>query len=57
MRAAEVIADEVAVAFGGEDPLHPDVRELLSDCRAQLTELKPEIEATLPNSKSGNRTT
>jgi hypothetical protein len=37
--AAEKVVDELAVDFGGEDPLQPDEREALRDARVRLEEL------------------
>ncbi len=43
LRAAEVVASEVAAELDGEDPLDPEVRGLLDACRADLLDLKDHI--------------
>ncbi len=43
LRAAEVVADEVADELDGEDPLHPEVRELLAQSRSQLLDLHKKL--------------
>ena len=44
LRAVEIVLDEVAQEFDGEDPLDPEVRILLDTCRADLLDLKERIE-------------
>lgn len=44
LRAVEIVVDEVAQEFDGEDPLDPEVRILLDKCRADLLDLEGHIE-------------
>jgi hypothetical protein len=44
LRAAEILVDEIAQEFDGEDPLPVEVRALLDECRADLCDLKKRIE-------------
>ena len=39
VRAIEIVLDEVAQDFEGEDPLRPRMREILNGTRKKLTEL------------------
>ena len=53
LRAAEVLLEEVAQEFDGEDPLLPPVREVLDKTRQDLAGLHPlldfvDVEAKLP---------
>jgi hypothetical protein len=53
LRAAETVLEEVAEAFNGEDPLLPQVREVLDKTRRDLVELHPlldfvDVEVELP---------
>jgi hypothetical protein len=53
LRAAETVLEEVAEAFDGEDPLLPQVREVLDKTRRNLVELHPllsfvDVEVELP---------
>jgi len=41
--AAEMVVDEVAAEFGGEDPLRPAERDALTDARARLEEMIKEL--------------
>jgi len=43
LRAIEIVLDEVAEEFGGEDPLQADTRALLDGCLASCKELRDEI--------------
>jgi hypothetical protein len=40
LRAAELVADEAARRFDGEDPLRPVARERLAECRRRLVGLQ-----------------
>jgi hypothetical protein len=40
LRAAEMVADEAAERFDGEDPLRPVARETLVECRRRLLDLQ-----------------
>jgi hypothetical protein len=40
LRAAEMVADEAAERFDGEDPLRPVARETLAKCRRRLLDLQ-----------------
>ncbi len=42
--ALEQVLTEIAEEVDGEDPLHPEVRELLDKCRAQLLELRDKLQ-------------
>ncbi len=44
LRAAEILVDEIAQEFDGEDPLPVDARALLDHCRGDLCDLKKRIE-------------
>jgi hypothetical protein len=53
LRAAETVLEEVAEAFDGEDPLLPQVREVLDKTRRDLVQLHPllsfvDVEVELP---------
>ena len=53
VRAAEVVLEEVAQEFDGEDPLVPAVRRILDKTRQDLIDLKPllrfvDVEVELP---------
>ena len=54
LRAVEIGVQEVAEEFGGEEPLQPDVRELLDGCLANCKELRDRmadyVEIELPES-------
>jgi hypothetical protein len=41
LRAAEMVADEGAAHFDGEDPLRPVTRKALDECRQRLLDLHP----------------
>ena len=43
LRAIEVGVQEVADEFGGEDPLQPEVRALIDECRRSCTELRDDV--------------
>lgn len=43
LRAAEIVLDEVAGEFDGEDPLEPDSRQMLVEARAELEELHSDM--------------
>jgi hypothetical protein len=45
LRAIEIGIQEVAEEFGGEDPLRPDVRELIDECLRSCTTLRDEVAA------------
>jgi hypothetical protein len=45
LRAIEISIGEVADEFDGEDPLKPDVRELLDGCLGSCRELREEMAA------------
>ena len=45
--AAEKVVDELAVEFGGEDPLQPDARNALADARVRLEKLIEETRKRL----------
>jgi len=47
LRAAEIVLDEVAREFDGEDPLEPDARKMLVEVRAELEELHGEMNERL----------
>jgi hypothetical protein len=44
LRAAEILVDEIAREFDGEDSLPVEVRALLDECRADLCDLQKRIE-------------
>ncbi len=44
LRAVEMVLDEVAEEFDGEDPLLPPVREVLGKTRQDLTELHSSLQ-------------
>ena len=44
LRAAEIVVAEAAEEFDGEDPLDPEVRLMLDACRADLLDLREQIE-------------
>jgi hypothetical protein len=53
LRAVEMVLDEVAEEFNGEDPLLPPVREVLDKTHQDLLELRPllgfvDVEVELP---------
>jgi hypothetical protein len=43
LRAAELVADEVQRELGGEDPLLPEVQELLTEGKGELARLRDEV--------------
>lgn len=45
LRAIEICVQEVAEEFGGEDPMQPDVRELINDCLRSCTRLRDDVSA------------
>ena len=45
LRTAEVVLDEVAAEFDGEDPLHPHVRDALDEARQELEELVEKVQS------------
>jgi len=47
LRAAEIVLDEVAKEFDGEDPLEPDARKMVVEVRAELEELHGEMDKRL----------
>lgn len=44
LRTAEVVLEEVAAEFDGEDPLHPRVRDALDEARQELEELVEKVQ-------------
>jgi hypothetical protein len=45
LRAIEIGVHEVADEFGGEDPLQPDTREMIDDCRRSCEKLRDDVTA------------
>ena len=45
--AVEIVLDEVAQEFDGEDPLEPDARRMLVEVRTELEELHGEMDKRL----------
>jgi hypothetical protein len=43
LRAVELVTDEIAASFDGEDPLHPQIREKLDACKIRVAELQSRL--------------
>jgi hypothetical protein len=43
LRAIEIVVQEVAEEFGGEDPLQPDTREMIDECLRSCTKIRDDV--------------
>jgi hypothetical protein len=53
LRAVEVVTDEIAASFDGEDPLHPEVRQKLQTCVESVHETNALLSRGKPRSLPG----